>query len=288
MPENGPLLWREAYPRWPRKTHKYDRGHVAVFSGPRLRTGAARLCAQAAARSGAGAVTLLGSDAALTVHAAHVTSIMLKEYTKGNAARALDDLTRVRSVVLGPGFDDLEEARRIARHCLERSAGDGPFPLVLDADGITAFAECPDALSDLSRRHARPGLVLTPHEGEFGRLFPDLANDGKLEKADRARMAAERAWAVIIYKGADTVIACPEAQGGGKLTINTTGTPALATAGSGDVLAGIVAGLLAQRMPPFEAACAAVWIHGEAGRMAGPACTAEDLIDALKAVLPMI
>jgi hydroxyethylthiazole kinase-like uncharacterized protein yjeF len=122
---------------------------------------------------------------------------------------------------------------------------------------------------------------LTPHEGEFGRLFPDLAGDASLSKLDKARMAAARANAVVLYKGPDTVIASPD----GRAAINTNATPALATAGSGDVLAGLIGGLLAQGVPVWEAACAAAWVHGEAGRAAGPLSIAEDLVSGVAPAL---
>lgn len=282
--ENDPVLWQAELPIRARQTHKYRQGHAAVFSGPELRTGAARLSAQAAARIGAGAVTLLGTTDALRVHAGHVTSIMLEPCEKGAAEAILPRLNGLRSVVLGPGFSDLEEARAIARLCLspECAGRAGPVPLVLDADGLTAFAANPAALFDLARGHAEPALVLTPHHGEFARLFPDIAAEAAFAKLAQTQKAADRSGAVVLFKGADTVIAFPG--GTPRPVINTNGTPALATAGSGDVLAGIIAGLLAQGMPAFDAACAGAWLHGEAGRRAGPVCIAEDLIDALKPV----
>lgn len=272
--ENAPALWQADLPRRGRGTHKYRQGHVAVFSGPPLQTGAARLCAQAAARAGAGAVTLLGSDAALGVHAAQVSSIMLRPYAVGEAGAALDSLNGVSAVALGPGFGDLAEARAIAQACFTRA-----LPLVLDADGITAFAADPAALWN---RPASSPLILTPHHGEFARLFPDLAADHTMGKLTKTQAAAQRVGAVVLYKGADTVVAGPDALR--PPVINTHATPALATAGSGDVLAGVIAGLLAQGMGGAEAACAGAWLHGEAGRRAGPICIAEDLVDALKPV----
>ncbi|MAS07502.1 MAG: bifunctional ADP-dependent NAD(P)H-hydrate dehydratase/NAD(P)H-hydrate epimerase [Ahrensia sp.] len=282
--ENGPALWADALPRANTGWHKYARGHAAVFSGGRHATGAARLSAMAAQRAGAGAVTILGQPDALDIHAAQVTSIMLRPCQPDDAYDRLRGLKGCRACVLGPGFGDLSTARLIALSLLEERHATG-LRLVLDADGITAFASDHAALFDAAKGSAASALVLTPHEGEFARLFPDLAEDGRLSKLDKALQASSRANAIVLYKGPDTVIAAPD----GRAAINSNATPALATAGSGDVLAGVVAGLLAQDMPCFEAACAAAWLHGEAGRAAGPLAIAEDLVSGIApALAPML
>lgn len=172
---------------------------------------------------------------------------------------------RIHAFVLGPAFGDMKKARRYVRLLAER-------PLVLDADEITAFRDKPEALFD-TFAHGDPHFVLTPHEGEFRRLFPDLSDDPDLSKIDRALAAAKRSNAVIVYKGADTVIASPD----GRAAVNTYAPPWLATAGSGDVLAGIIGAHLAQGMPAFEAAAAGVWRHGKTAIAIGEDLTAEDL-----------
>ncbi|MEO3999243.1 NAD(P)H-hydrate dehydratase [Mesorhizobium sp. CAU 1732] len=266
---NGPDLWRPKFPRPSREQHKYSRGHVGVFSGGPTGTGAARLSALAAARAGAGAVTVLSPPDALLVNAAHLTSIMLKRLGSADDLREMLAKRPPDAWVLGPAFGDFARLRQMALALLDHA---GRGTLVLDADGITAFRDEPDALFEAARRSGLD-LVLTPHEGEFGRLFPDIGSDAVASKLERARGAAARAGAVVVYKGPDTVIAAPD----GRAAVNVNGVPWLATAGSGDVLAGLIAGLAAQRMPAFEAACAAVWIHAEAAAQFGPGLIAEDL-----------
>ncbi|WP_277378318.1 NAD(P)H-hydrate dehydratase [Brucella melitensis] len=278
--ENSPELWADSLPSPAVDAHKYSRGHAAVFSGAMHSTGAARLSAMAAARSGAGAVTLLSPPDALAVNAAHLTSIMVRETrSQQDAAQFITD-RKVTAAVLGPGYGNPAFARDYTKMLLSAASGKaGQFRgLVLDADGITAFENKPDELFDTHRSSAT-ALVLTPHEGEFKRLFPDIAEDNT-SKIDKARKAAMRANAVVIYKGPDTVIAEP----GGLAVINSNGTPFLATAGSGDVLTGIVCGLLAQGMAPFAAACASVWVHADAARRFGHGLIAEDLPAQLPAV----
>lgn len=282
---NEPALWRHALPVPAVDAHKYKRGHVGVFSGGPASTGAARLSAMAAARAGAGAVTVLSPGSAMQVNAAHLTAIMLRKTDNEVDLAAFLADRRPSAFVLGPGFGVGDKARRFALAVLADGAlgpaRSGVEGLVLDADGITAFRDKPTALFLAAGAKRAPALVLTPHDGEFARLFPDIAADQTLSKLEKARQASARAHGVVIYKGPDTVIAAPD----GRAAINSNGAPWLATAGSGDVLAGIVAGLMAQGMPAFEAACAAVWLHAEAGSRFGPGLIAEDLPQALVAVL---
>jgi len=265
--ENVPPLWSSSFP-WPHAAaHKYRRGHVLVTGGA-VMTGAARLAALGAARVGAGLVTIAAPAEAWLVYAAAMTSIMVESLPDGDLAPALVDERR-NAVVIGPGAGLGE---RTQRNVLAAAAAGRA--LVLDADALTVFADDPGRLFQ-----ALDGpCVLTPHEGEFVRLF---GASGSLGKLGRARSAARHSGAVVILKGADTVVAEP----GGRAAINTNAPPWLATGGTGDVLAGMTAGLLAQGMPVFEAACAAVWLHGEAGRLAGPGLISEDLPSLLPQVL---
>ncbi len=289
--ENTPNLWLDSFPKTAVDTHKYKRGHVGVFSGGPSATGAARLSAMAAARMGAGAVTVLSPGNAMQVNAMHLTSIMLREAGSMEDVQEFLEARDPEALVFGPGLGPKPKVGDFALQLIgtitdrirasvaalkHRDTG-----IVLDADAITSLAHQPQALFDAARRVGAPALVLTPHEGEFARLFPDIAAEKKQSKLAKARAAAERANAVIVYKGADTVIAGPY----GRAAINANGEPWLATAGSGDVLAGIIAALLAKGMQVFEAACAAVWIHAEAGSRFGPGLIAEDLPLALVPVL---
>lgn len=275
--ENTPDLWRNRLPEPGQNTHKYKRGHVAVFSGGGTTTGAARLTALSAARSGAGAVTLLSPQDALAVNAAHLTSIMLSRCDHSQDLASFIETRKASAFVLGPAFGIGDKAREFALTLLRNTTA----KLVFDADAITSFRDHPDVLFHATADTGETRLVLTPHEGEFQRLFPDIDAADTPSKLERARAAAGRANAIIIYKGADTVIAAPD----GRAAINTNGTPLLATAGSGDVLAGLAAGLMAQGMPGFEAACTAVFVHGAAARALGFGLFAEDLPKAASHVL---
>jgi hydroxyethylthiazole kinase-like uncharacterized protein yjeF len=269
---NIPRLWQAHLPRPRMDAHKYDRGHAVVVSGPMTRTGAARLAARGALRVGAGLVSVASPRDALPIHAAQLTAIMI--LPMDGSVDLVDILAdeRRNAVVLGPALGVGE----VTKALVEAALGMKPAA-VLDADALTSFAGNGDRLFDLIRGRAA-ATVLTPHDGEFARLFPDL---GAIpSKLDRVREAALRSGAVVVAKGADTVVASPD----GRAAIADNAPPDLATAGSGDVLAGMIAGLLAQRMPPFEAAAAAVWMHGAAARLRGRGLIAEDLPEALPAV----
>lgn len=249
----------------PADSHKYERGHAVVFSGPALRTGAARLAAEAALVVGAGLVTIIGDKLALAEHAVHVTAIMLRE--RDAAFSAIDD--RVRSLLIGPGAGVRDDLAADVATLLARK-----LPIVLDADALTAFSTEPEMLFAMLHDQA----VLTPHKGEFARLFPDIELDDRQEAASAA---AKRAGAVVLLKGAQTVIACPD----GHFAINRHASAWLATAGSGDVLAGLVCGLLAQGQDAFDAAAIACWLHGDIGVTGGPGLTADAMAHHLTLVL---
>jgi hydroxyethylthiazole kinase-like uncharacterized protein yjeF len=261
--ENSPALWRFPWPRV--DAHKHARGHVIAASGAHGRTGAARLSARAALRIGAGLSTVLSPSDAMAENAAQLTAIMLRE------AKTADDYARsageAQCLVIGPAFGlgalyktYLDAALAAPQRC----------PCVLDADALTLLAPL--------ERKLDPRDVLTPHLGEFKRLFPDLPI---VDRIAAVRTAAARASAIVLLKGPDTLIAHPD----GRVVINSTGSPHLATAGSGDVLAGLIAGLIGQGMGAFAAAAAGAWLHGKCGEALGPGLIAEDLPEILPSIL---
>jgi hydroxyethylthiazole kinase-like uncharacterized protein yjeF len=263
---NSPELWSRVLPAPDPHGHKYDRGHCLVVSGPALATGASRLAATAALNAGTGLVTLAGEREALLVQAAHVTAIMLKETPTPDALAALLSRGRVSAAVCGPAAGLGEEV--LARlEVLLRSG----LPLVLDADALTLLSGRLDRLSGAPQAPR----VLTPHGGEFARLFGRApAAEDRVDRCNGAADAARIAKSVIVLKGRHTVIAAPD----GRAAVDETGGPELATAGSGDVLAGLVGAHLAQGMPAFEAACASVWLHGRCGALFGAGLTADRLV----------
>ena len=269
---NEPALWGGALPRPRIDGHKYSRGHAVVVSGGAVTTGAARLAARAALRAGAGLVTIASPRDALAIHAAANTAVMVRPVDDAPELAALLADQRFNAVVLGPGGGVGAAMRAEVLAALA-----GPHAVVLDADALTSFAAEPDALFAAIGGRGSP-TVLTPHEGEFARLFSSALQDTDISsKLETARAAARASGAIVLLKGPDTVVARPD----GGAAINANAPPWLATAGSGDVLAGVVAGLLAQGMPAFEAAAAAVWLHGAAAQEAGIGMISEDLADAL-------
>jgi hydroxyethylthiazole kinase-like uncharacterized protein yjeF len=267
-----PDLFAGAFPVPGATSHKYTRGHAVIVAGG-LETGsAARLAARAALRAGTGLATLLTPPEGLAVQAAANLAVMVRGFEgAAGLSEALADPRR-NAVLIGPGggLDAAMEDRVRAVLAAGRRT-------VLDADALTAFAGRAHDLAGLLPRDT----VLTPHAGEFARLLADQPDLVRADRLAAVRGATGLLGAHMVLKGADTVIAAPD----GRAAIAANAPPWLATAGSGDVLAGIALGLLAQGMPVFEAACAAVWLHGEAGREAGPGLISEDLTEALRPVL---
>lgn len=261
---NGPDLWAQSIP-WPGNgSHKYHRGHVLALGGTQT-TGAVRLAARGARRAGAGLLTVLADPPALPLYAQDAAGVMVAPMAR---FEELMQDPRHNAVLIGPGAGVGDDTRKRVIHALHCARA-----CVLDADALTSFEDEPSTLFFA----VQGATVMTPHEGEFKRLFGDMAGN----RLTRARAAAKRSGAVMILKGADSIIAAPD----GRVAINDVFAPWLATAGSGDVLAGIVTGLLAQGMAAFEAACLAVWLHGQAGHDFGPGLIAEDIPDALPGLL---
>jgi ADP-dependent NAD(P)H-hydrate dehydratase / NAD(P)H-hydrate epimerase len=273
---NAPALWRDRFPLPRLEGHKYSRGHALVLSGGLSSTGAARLAARAALRAGAGLVTLATPREALVVNAVASLSVMVRPCDGVAEFSGLLADRRINAVVVGPGGGT---GPQMAELVLAALAGDRAA--VLDADALTSFVDDPNRLFTALRRHDESFAVLTPHDGEFSCLFNGKEQkDAVKQKLKETLAASHEAGAVVVRKGADTVIAAPD----GRAAISENAPPWLATAGSGDVLAGLIGGLRAQGMPAFEAACAGVWLHGECGSEAGPGLIADDLPECLPPV----
>ncbi len=265
--ENGSAIWGACFP-WPQAVaHKYARGHAVVVSGPAHATGAARLAARGALRVGAGLVSVASPEAAVSINAAALTAIMVKPFSGVEGLEELLEDRRLNAVVIGPGCGVGRDTRELVAAVLASKAA-----IVLDADALTSFTDGPNALFVQLREPA----VLTPHEGEFERIFPGLLECSPM-RIEAARQAAAACHCTMLLKGPDTVIAAPD----GRAIVNTNAPPTLATAGAGDVLSGMVAGLMAQGMNSFDAAAAAVWLHGEAATRFGAGLISEDLPELL-------
>ena len=269
--ENRPLLWLDCFP-WPDPLgHKYSRGHAVAVSGPVHATGAARLAARAALRIGAGLVSVASPPEAVSVNAASLTAIMVKPFSGAAGLSELLGDTRLNAVVIGPGCG-------VGRATIDMVSAvlAGPAACVLDADALTSFSEDAKRLYRL----VRDPCVLTPHAREFSRIFPGVLEQSQ-SRIEAVRAAAAEVKATVLLKGPDTVVA----DASGLVAVNANAPSWLATAGAGDVLSGMIAGLMAQGMDPFNAACAAAWLHGEAAALVGPGLISEDLSELLPAVL---
>lgn len=268
---NGPALWDDAFPALDPQGHKYTKGHALVLSGGMAQSGAARLAAMGALRVGAGLVTIGSPPDAMIAHAGQLNAIMLKKLVDAGALNELLADPRFNALVIGPANGVGARTRDMVLATLHHNRA-----CVLDADALTSFVDESETLFQAIKASTAP-TVLTPHEGEFKRLF----GDGHGSKVERATQAAAQSGAIVVLKGPDSVVAAPD----GRYAINDNAGPELGTAGSGDVLAGIIGGLLAQSMPGFEAAAAGVWLHGAAGAQFGRGLIAEDLSHMLPKVL---
>lgn len=281
--DNCPCAWRTVWPHREEAGHKYHRGHAVIWGGP-IMTGAPRLSARAAARVGAGLTTVCVPQSAWPVYASTLTSIMVHPVAGEGATqwqaglKTLLDTARLTAALIGPGAAGGTHPVGVKALVLTMLASG--LPVVLDADALSVFRDDPALLFAAIAGHGRP-VVMTPHEGEFARLFPASVIDPSEGKLERTRRAAQLSGAIVLLKGADTVVAAPD----GRAMVNAHAPSTLATAGSGDVLAGLIVGLLAQGMPAWQATCAAVWLHGDAAHVFGPGLIADDLPEQIPQVL---
>lgn len=270
---NDPSLWRDRLHKPVTGDHKYTRGHALVLGGA-VMTGAARLAARAARRVGAGLLTIACPQDAVAIYADDEPGAIVRAIGTDADFERLVAEPRVNAILVGPGAGVDDTTRRRALLALASRK-----PCVLDADALSVFADTPDILFQRLGAHC----LLTPHDGEFARLFPDLAEPAALAagKLARTRAASKRSGATVLLKGADTVIAHPD----GTAIISPFGPPTLATGGSGDVLAGLAVGLIAQGMDAFWAAAAGSWFQAQAARAIGAALIADDLPEQIPALL---
>ncbi|MEQ1789282.1 MAG: NAD(P)H-hydrate dehydratase [Rickettsiales bacterium] len=275
--KNTPDLWLKHFPVPMPEGNKYDRGHAIIGGGGIASTGAAKLVASCALRSGAGLVSVACDRESLPVYAASFQAVMTKLVeNKQEFVRLIED-SRVSVISLGSGAGITEKTKEFVLAVLAKNK-----PLLLDADAISVFASNPLLLFSAIKSSKSP-CVMTPHEGEFKRLFGAFIEDND-SGLIRAKKASQLSGAVVVLKGFNTIIAAPD----GRAAINHNATPYLATAGSGDALAGICVGLLAQAMPVFEAACAGVWLHSEVASRFGAGLIAEDIAELLPDLLKEI
>lgn len=273
---NDVELWSRAFPRPRIDGHKYMRGHAVAVSGGIETTGAARLAARGALRAGAGLVTIASPREALAVNAAANLAVMVRAVDGAAELAAFLGDKRRNAVVLGPGGGVGPHMREMVLSALASEAA-----VVLDADALASFGEKLSELAQTIEKRGSKPTILTPHEGEFSRLFSKINGLSNVNsKLEKASLAAKESGAIVLSKGADSVVAAPD----GRAAIAANAPPWLATAGSGDVLAGMIGGLLAQGMPGFEATAAAVWLHGEAANAFGPGLIADDLPEMLPTV----
>lgn len=256
MQTNSPDLWLDKLPVPGNIDHKYTRGHAVIYGGSKM-TGAARLAAEACARAGAGLCTVVSEQESADIYRTSLPAHILVEDWSGSFSDHFKDKRRT-AALLGPGAgggvkDTVLEALQWQKPC------------ILDADALTCFQDGPGELFDALHKNC----VLLPHEGEFTAIFPDVTGS----REEKVKTAVERTGACILLKGAETLIGAPD----GRMVQNTHASPYLATAGSGDVLAGLITGLIAQGMPVFEAVCAGCWMHGEAALRFGPGLVASDI-----------
>lgn len=271
---NTPALWQSLLPQPDANSHKYSRGYVLIQGGYPM-TGAARLAALAAARSGAGITAIAVPENAFSIYASQLLSVMAKPYANIADLHALILDARVGALLIGPGAGNSTDTRQTTLTMLQSGK-----PVVIDADALSTFARQLDKLS----KTITAACVLTPHAGEFQRLFGINPASNLDERISQVLQASQQTNAVILLKGAHTVIAAPD----GRLIVNEDAPPTLATAGAGDVLAGMITSLLAQGMPALEAAAAAAWIHSEAARLFGIGLMAEDLPELVPQVLEQL